>query len=827
MIADSKQFNQVMLNMADGVDIDLYADVDQEFNQEINSGQVDLYDDVITAPQRVVSHHLSIANYKQLEQDIGTVHPVTRTIDYTVDLSTVYDFHLQQKIFTNSSGPTTQTSAAPHLASPSPSAGGRRYSMYIGNLTWWTTDQDIISAASQVGVHDVLEIKFHENRANGQSKGFAAVHVENENSYHVILGELGKREIHGQLPVVTPCNRQALNQFENASRKAHGGGAGDQPERLNPATPDQRPLAPPPQQAPPPRFQSPPSQQGPPQTFRGPPPQQGPPRPQGPPGPQQGPPGPQQGMPLTQHGPPQPQQRFPPPQQPHPSQPGMPNSREDYHHPREDYLQGHLLQAVMNCSLLLFITQVHLHPFLTLKQRQFLRGGTIFDDNRMPMQGPPVSRGPPLGPLGPPGPPRPMGGNRMPPPPRPQNFQDPRMRGMPPLGDRGPRPGLLVLPTTSRSNATKNSWAPSTWYQSPPPPQRPDWERPPVSFGGHPPSQGPPNQGGPHPGPRPGPPPQAFVLLYNLVHQVKVHLTSKVLPDMEVYTPTRTRAPPPGQGPPQIVHRPPPGHGPHPKVMVHPLLAMDHQHMEVFHLQAMDHHHLSSKDFPEAHHLECMAHLKDNQGPPPPHYGGPIPTQVQVQASQPTPHVNPAFVQANHGQPPPQQMQQQQQPPPADRGPRPQRVTMETSIDSQLKGEFASAIETLVTAISIIKQSKIAGDDRCKVVISSLRIAFTVSSPNPTVPALAAVVAVAEAAGKSVNRERGTRPATAVAPTPLEAAVHGPPTNAQEVGTRPEYRERSRERGEYRERDRERGRERRENIAIAEEESISISGMVS
>lgn len=31
--------------------------------------------------------------------------------------------------------------------------------------------------------------------------------------------------------------------------------------------------------------------------------------------------------------------------------------------------------------------------------------------------------------------------------------------------------------------------------------------------------------------------PQALVLLYNLVHQVKVHLTSKVHPDMEVYHP--------------------------------------------------------------------------------------------------------------------------------------------------------------------------------------------------------------------------------------------------------------------------------------------------
>ena len=38
-----------------------------------------------------------------------------------------------------------------------------------------------------------------------------------------------------------------------------------------------------------------------------------------------------------------------------------------------------------------------------------------------------------------------------------------------------------------------------------------------------------------------------------------------------------------------------------------------------------------------------------------------------------------------------------------------------------LTGDFAGAIETLVTAISLIKQSKIAGDDRCKILISSLQ----------------------------------------------------------------------------------------------------------
>ena len=38
-----------------------------------------------------------------------------------------------------------------------------------------------------------------------------------------------------------------------------------------------------------------------------------------------------------------------------------------------------------------------------------------------------------------------------------------------------------------------------------------------------------------------------------------------------------------------------------------------------------------------------------------------------------------------------------------------------------LTGDFASAIETLVTAISLIKQSKIANDDRCKILIASLQ----------------------------------------------------------------------------------------------------------
>lgn len=43
------------------------------------------------------------------------------------------------------------------------------------------------------------------------------------------------------------------------------------------------------------------------------------------------------------------------------------------------------------------------------------------------------------------------------------------------------------------------------------------------------------------------------------------------------------------------------------------------------------------------------------------------------------------------------------------------------AISDAAAGEYSSAIETLVTAISLIKQSKVAHDERCKILISSLQ----------------------------------------------------------------------------------------------------------
>lgn len=76
----------------------------------------------------------------------------------------------------------------------------------------WTSDQDITDAVQSIGVSDFVEVKFFENRANGQSKGFCVISLGSEQSMRICMERLPKKELHGQNPVVTFPTKQALNQ---------------------------------------------------------------------------------------------------------------------------------------------------------------------------------------------------------------------------------------------------------------------------------------------------------------------------------------------------------------------------------------------------------------------------------------------------------------------------------------------------------------------------------------------------------------------------------------------------------------------------------------
>lgn len=94
----------------------------------------------------------------------------------------------------------------------------RRFQLYIGNLNWWTTDQDIADAIVSVGVGDFQEVKFFENRANGQSKGFCVITLGSESSMRMVMDNLPKKELNGQTPIVTLPTKQALNNFESQQK---------------------------------------------------------------------------------------------------------------------------------------------------------------------------------------------------------------------------------------------------------------------------------------------------------------------------------------------------------------------------------------------------------------------------------------------------------------------------------------------------------------------------------------------------------------------------------------------------------------------------------
>lgn len=79
-------------------------------------------------------------------------------------------------------------------------------------LFQWTTDQDITDAMMAIGINDFVEVKFFENRANGQSKGFCVVTLGSDQSMRMCMDRLPKKELHGQCPVVTYPNKQSLNQ---------------------------------------------------------------------------------------------------------------------------------------------------------------------------------------------------------------------------------------------------------------------------------------------------------------------------------------------------------------------------------------------------------------------------------------------------------------------------------------------------------------------------------------------------------------------------------------------------------------------------------------
>ncbi|KAJ3595296.1 hypothetical protein NHX12_004600 [Muraenolepis orangiensis] len=134
----------------------------------------------------------------------------------------------------------------------------KRYSLYVGNFSWWISDKDLMHMAQSLGVKDIIEIKFAENKVNGQSKGFAEVVVASEASLKTLLDKIPQCKISGENLTCRLASFQSLALFETQAIKRMQMRVKD-PQELVSSPPVPLPLSPPPMQMiyphiPPPNF---------------------------------------------------------------------------------------------------------------------------------------------------------------------------------------------------------------------------------------------------------------------------------------------------------------------------------------------------------------------------------------------------------------------------------------------------------------------------------------------------------------------------------------------------------------------------------------------
>ncbi|XP_032233037.1 cleavage and polyadenylation specificity factor subunit 6 isoform X2 [Nematostella vectensis] len=195
----------------DAADIDLYAGVD-ELDHEMNHHEQpsdDLYDDTLTTSAEQQAEDEALQGIVSYSGDL--VQPPT-------EASSGPGSNYEYKSYT-----TVHPKSAASLAAQSSYERPRGKPLYVGNLTWWTTDQQLTEALQECGVTDLINIKFFDNRTNGQSKGFAMIELGSDKSIEMVTERLPKFDIEGQNPVVTPATKQHLHEFEAQHRaKAPG-----------------------------------------------------------------------------------------------------------------------------------------------------------------------------------------------------------------------------------------------------------------------------------------------------------------------------------------------------------------------------------------------------------------------------------------------------------------------------------------------------------------------------------------------------------------------------------------------------------------------------
>lgn len=92
--------------------------------------------------------------------------------------------------------------------------------IYVGNLSWSMTDEDLSNLFTQYGT--VTSGKILKDKMNGRSKGFGFVEMEDDEAARTAIANLNETEVQGRKLIVNES--QPRQEGEGGYKKRSGGG---------------------------------------------------------------------------------------------------------------------------------------------------------------------------------------------------------------------------------------------------------------------------------------------------------------------------------------------------------------------------------------------------------------------------------------------------------------------------------------------------------------------------------------------------------------------------------------------------------------------------
>ncbi|NOT93995.1 RNA recognition motif domain-containing protein [Ferruginibacter sp.] len=96
--------------------------------------------------------------------------------------------------------------------------------IYVGNLSWSMTDDDLMNLFTEHG--SVTSAKILKDKMNGRSKGFGFVEMEDDEAAKAAIAALNETEIQGRKLIVNESQPRQEGGGGGGYKKSGGGGYG-------------------------------------------------------------------------------------------------------------------------------------------------------------------------------------------------------------------------------------------------------------------------------------------------------------------------------------------------------------------------------------------------------------------------------------------------------------------------------------------------------------------------------------------------------------------------------------------------------------------------